>query len=68
MVVYEKTHLLHETYFKERGICHTNNWHVIDKSDVENMEYIIFNPSNYPKFSSKSVTVDANQINQNQTN
>ncbi len=39
LVVYEKTHLLHETYFKERGICHTNNWHVIDKSDVEKMEY-----------------------------
>lgn len=30
LVVYEKSHLLHESYFKSRNISNSNNWNLID--------------------------------------
>jgi len=30
LIVYEKSHLLHEQYFKDRNISHSKNWNLID--------------------------------------
>ena len=30
LIVYEKSHLLHEQYFKYRNISHSKNWNLID--------------------------------------
>ena len=38
LVVYEGTHHLHHSYFKEKGIQHTKNWQLIDPVDVAAME------------------------------
>jgi len=35
LVVYEKSHLLHEQYFKERNISHSKNWHLIEHSYLD---------------------------------
>ena len=37
-VVYEKSHLYHNTYFKEKGIKSKKNWQVIDEDTIENMK------------------------------
>lgn len=38
LIVYEKSHLLHEQYFKERNISHSKNWHLIDHSYLETIK------------------------------
>jgi len=37
-VVYEKSHLYHNRYFKENGIKSKKNWQVIDEKTIENMK------------------------------
>ena len=39
LVVYEKSHLLHEKYFKDRNICHSTNWQLIDHDYLKEIEY-----------------------------
>ena len=39
LIVYEKSHLLHEKYFKERNISHSKNWNLIDIDYLNNIEY-----------------------------
>ena len=37
-VVYEKSHMLHEKYFKERGIKNSKNWNLIDHDYLREIE------------------------------
>jgi len=37
LVVYEGTHLLHESYFHDRGIQNTKDWNLLDKTYVESI-------------------------------
>ena len=39
LIVYEKSHLLHEKYFKERNISHSKNWNLIDIDYLNSIEY-----------------------------
>ena len=36
IILYEKSHLLHEHYFKTMGITGNNDWQIIDKSYLDN--------------------------------
>tara|TARA_Y100000994_G_C15586439_1_gene398731 strand:- start:35 stop:904 length:870 start_codon:yes stop_codon:yes gene_type:complete len=36
LVVYDKTHLIHNEYFKRKNIMNNENWNLIDKQDVMN--------------------------------
>lgn len=38
LVVYESSHLLHEKYFKDRNICDSKNWHLIDHDYLEKIK------------------------------
>tara|TARA_B110000495_G_scaffold203143_1_gene225646 strand:+ start:1750 stop:2613 length:864 start_codon:yes stop_codon:yes gene_type:complete len=38
LVVYEGSHKLHETYFKDRGMCDTKNWQLIDHDYLEEIK------------------------------
>ena len=38
LVVYEGSHKLHETYFKDRGIESKKNWHKIDKEYIDTIK------------------------------
>jgi hypothetical protein len=38
LVVYEKSHLIHEKYFKDRNIKSSNNWHLIDHKYLEEIK------------------------------
>ena len=37
LVVYEGTHKMHESYFRDKGIVSDNNWQLIDKNDVSSL-------------------------------
>ena len=39
LVVYEKSHLIHEKYFKERQISNSKNWNLIDHDFLKEIEY-----------------------------
>ena len=48
LVVYEKSHLLHEKYFKDRNIMSSNNWQLIDHDfldTIKNSKKILEVPS-----------------------
>jgi len=38
LVVYEKSHLLHEKYFKSRNICNSKNWNLIDHNYLDTIK------------------------------
>ena len=38
LTVYKGSHLLHQRYFKERGITSTKNWHKIDKDYLDTIQ------------------------------
>ena len=38
LVVYEGSHLLHQTYFTDRGICHSKNWNLIDTDYLDEIQ------------------------------
>lgn len=38
LVVYEKSHILHEQYFKSRNICNSKNWNLIDHDYLDTIK------------------------------
>lgn len=36
--VYEESHKLHEKYFRDRGICDSNDWNVIEQEYIDQLE------------------------------
>ena len=51
LIVYEKSHLLHEQYFKDRNISHSKNWNLID------IDYL-----NFIKSTKKTLKVNAGDL------
>lgn len=58
LIVYEKSHLLHEKYFKDRNISHSKNWNLIDhdflKSIEDSKKKIFVNPGDLVLWDSRT--------------
>ena len=38
MRVYEGSHKLHEKYFRDRGLCDSNDWNILDEEYINSLE------------------------------